>query len=406
MSDTGPTASGVRVTRGQRGGWLARLATVNRLSDPTKCLLVSGLTLPFMVGWVVRLSAIRANPETARYISRAFLPTMLAYQWAQLVGHVLIVACALVLRSRGRFRVRWLVHAEIQWWLACFAFSFYALGPFTSPFGVLLLVLPVAGSILFPARPMVYGFAMLGLYSVLMIGLERAGVIPYAPFLERPPFEDGRLVNSWIVSIGSPAIFAAALVLAAHSWIVAQWRLRERELEVLIGTDPLTGVANRRVFFERLDAELARSRRHGNALSLLMVDVDHFKSINDRHGHQVGDVVLADIATGLRDTLRTADVVARYGGEEFSIILPETGLEEATRAAERVRAAIAAYRFPVAAATVQVSVSVGVACMLSDEAADQLVFRADAALLDAKRSGRDRVTLAATAPDVAAAPAP
>ena len=366
---------------------------------------MSGLTLPFMVGWVVRLSAIRANPDTARYISRAFLPTMLAYQWAQLVGHVLIIACALVLRSRGRFRVRWLVHAEIQWWLASFAFSFYALGPFTSPFGVLLLVLPVAGSLIFPARPMVYGFVMLGLYSVLMIGLERAGVIPYAPFLERPPFEDGRLVNSWITSIGGPAIFAAALVLAAHSWIVAQWRLRERELEVLIGTDPLTGVANRRVFFERLDAELARSRRHGNALSLLMVDVDHFKSINDRHGHQVGDVVLADIATGLRDTLRTADVVARYGGEEFSIILPETGLEEATRAAERVRAAIAAHRFPVAAGAVQVTVSVGVACMQPEEAADQLVFRADAALLDAKRSGRDRVTLAAPAPDVAAAPA-
>ena len=401
MSNTGPTASGVRVTQ-RRVGWLARLATINRLPDPTKCLLVSGLSMPFMLGWVVRLGTIQANPDSAPYVSRAFLPTMLAYEWAQLLGHVFIMAAALYLRARGRVRVRWLVHFEIQWWLACFAFSFYALGPFTSPFGVLLLVLPVAGSVIFPARPMVYGFVALGVYSALMIGLERAGVIPYAPFLERPPFEDGRLVNSWIVALGFPAIFAAMFVLAAHSWIVAQWRQRERELEVLIGTDPLTGVANRRVFFERLEAELARSRRHGTPLSLLMVDVDHFKTINDRHGHQVGDVVLADIARGLREALRTADVVARYGGEEFAIILPESGTDEATRAAERVRAAMVALRFPSAAEPVRVTVSVGVACMQTGEASDELVYRADAALLEAKRSGRDRVTLASQPADGAA----
>ena len=405
MSDTGPTASGVRAPRSPRAGWLGRLATINRLPDPTKCLLVSCLSLPFMLAWVVRLSVIQANPDSARYVSRAFLPTMLAYEWVQLIGHLFIIACSLYLRARGRYRVRWLVHFEIQWWLCCFSFSFYALGPFTSPFGVLLLVLPVAGSLIFRARPMVCGWVALGAYSVLMIGHERAGLIPYAPFLERPPFEDGRVVNSWIIALGFPAIFAAAFVLMAHSWIVAQWRLRERELEVLIGTDPLTGVANRRVFFERLEAELARSKRHGNPLSLMMVDVDHFKTINDRHGHQVGDVVLADIAKGLREALRTADVVARYGGEEFAIILPETDITEATRAAERVRAAISACRFSGVSESVTVTVSVGVACMQPNEASDELVFRADAALLDAKRGGRDRVTLASPPTDVAAAQA-
>jgi len=91
--------------------------------------------------------------------------------------------------------------------------------------------------------------------------------------------------------------------------------------------------------------------------------------------------------------------VARYGGEEFGVILPETGIEEATRAAERVRAAIAACRYPAAAGPVRATVSVGVACMQLGEASDELVFRADAALLDAKRSGRDRVTLASLLPD-------
>lgn len=394
MTSGGPTVSGVRESRAPLVGWLARLANINRLSDPAKCLLVSGLSLPFMVGWVVRLNVIGNNPDTARYVSRAFLPTMLAYQWVQLLGHVAIMLGGLYLRRKGVERAPKLVHAEIQWWFACFAFSFYALGPFTSPFGVLLLVLPVAGSVMFPPRPMVYGFASLALYCAAMIGLERLGVIPYAPFLATPPFENGRVVTSWIMAIGSPAIFAAVLVLAAHSWIVAQWRRREAELEVLIGTDPLTGVANRRVFFERLDAELARSTRHGNALSILMVDVDHFKTINDQHGHQVGDVVLASIAGCLRETLRTADLVARYGGEEFSIILPETSLAEATRAAERLGERIRGERFGNPRNAIRVTVSVGVATVRPGEASDQLVYRADAALYEAKHGGRDRVTLA------------
>jgi diguanylate cyclase (GGDEF)-like protein len=183
-------------------------------------------------------------------------------------------------------------------------------------------------------------------------------------------------------------------VLAAHLWIVAQWRRRERELEVLIGTDPLTGVANRRVFFERLAAEVSRAARHGRAMSILMIDVDHFKAVNDRYGHQLGDVVLAAIAQGLRDTLRTADVVARFGGEEFAIILPDTGLDEATRAAERVRVHVREQRFGNPRDAIRATVSVGLATLMSDETGDDLVFRADAALLIAKRGGRDRITLA------------
>jgi diguanylate cyclase (GGDEF)-like protein len=373
---------------------LAGLATFNKLSDPSKCLLVSGLTLPFLLGWVVRLGQIRDNPDTARYVSRDFLPTMLTYQWAQLLGHVAIILGALLLRRQGKVHAPLLVHAEIQWWLVCFAFSFYALGPFTSPFGVLLLVLPVAGSLMFPPRAMLYGFAALALYCAVFIGLERAGVIPYAPFMAAPPFEGGRPVNSWVLAIGAPAIFASALVLAAHLWIVAQWRRRERELELLIGTDPLTGVANRRVFFERLAAEVSRAARHGRAMSILMIDVDHFKAVNDRYGHQLGDVVLAAIAQGLRDTLRTADVVARFGGEEFAIILPDTGLDEATRAAERVRVHVREQRFGNPRDAIRATVSVGLATLMSDETGDDLVFRADAALLIAKRGGRDRITLA------------
>ncbi len=373
---------------------LQRLATLDSLSDPIKCLLVSSITLPFMVGWVARLTAIQRDPTTARYVSRAFLPTMLAYQWAQAIGHALIIVLALALHKLGKRQAPWLVHLEIQWWFACFSFSFYALGPFTSPFGVLLLVLPVAGSLIFPPRAMFYGLVMLGIYSALMIGLERLGQIPYAPFLAYPPFEDGRLVGSWVASIGAPAIFASVVVLTLYSWIVVQWRRRERELELMIGTDPLTGVSNRRVFFERLREEMTRQARHGGAVSVLMVDVDHFKDVNDRYGHQAGDQVLVSIANALRASLRTTDIVSRYGGEEFALILPETDAEAAQLAAERVRAAVREFEYATLKSAARVTISVGIATMRAEEELDQLVSRADQALYRAKEAGRDRVEFA------------
>jgi diguanylate cyclase (GGDEF)-like protein len=132
-------------------------------------------------------------------------------------------------------------------------------------------------------------------------------------------------------------------------------------------------------------------------MSILMVDVDHFKQVNDRHGHQLGDVVLAAIAQGIQATLRTPDLVARFGGEEFAIILPDTALEEATRAAERVRMHIREQRFGNPRDAIQVTISVGIATLEKGETRDDLIFRADGALLEAKRSGRDRITLASEA---------
>lgn len=105
---------------------------------------------------------------------------------------------------------------------------------------------------------------------------------------------------------------------------------RRAELEITSSTDPLTGLANRLVFFRRLDEEVSRAKRHGHALCLMMVDADHFKAINDTHGHLVGDEVLRRLGAALRDTVRIDDVAARYGDEEFAILLPHTTLEEAT----------------------------------------------------------------------------
>ncbi len=162
----------------------------------------------------------------------------------------------------------------------------------------------------------------------------------------------------------------------------------ETRIHELMLRDPLTGVYNRRALGERLAAELARSRRFGHPLGLLMLDIDHFKQINDRFGHLAGDQVLIGIARFLRQQVRQSDFVARFGGEEFAILLPETDQEGARRFAERLRSAMGKLDFsPVPTP----SVSIGVAASREDDTPDSLLQRADAALYAAKRGGRDRV---------------
>jgi diguanylate cyclase (GGDEF)-like protein len=165
---------------------------------------------------------------------------------------------------------------------------------------------------------------------------------------------------------------------------------RSRQLALV---DPLTGCANRRALEDRLTGELAFARRTKKPLSMLVVDVDHFKRVNDTHGHAIGDEVIRHVADVLRGGVRTSDVVARYGGEEFCAVLREADLEGASILAERLRAAIAGREVTVGERTLQITASIGVATFeVGDELAPDSMFRrADAALYRAKQSGRNRV---------------
>ena len=166
-----------------------------------------------------------------------------------------------------------------------------------------------------------------------------------------------------------------------------------RTLSDLANTDALTGVLSRRALFERLDEEHARSSRFGCQLSVLMVDIDHFKRVNDTHGHQTGDRVLRSVAGAFLATLRLNDCVGRYGGEEFLAILPEIDAVGAFAVAERVRAAVAELAVHTQGGFVSVTSSIGVAELEGDERAESLVARADAALYAAKGAGRDRTVI-------------
>ncbi len=164
-------------------------------------------------------------------------------------------------------------------------------------------------------------------------------------------------------------------------------------LQRLSATDPLTLLHNRRHLDERLPQVIAESRRARARMAAAMLDLDHFKRVNDHHGHDVGDEVLVETAERVRASCRASDVVARWGGEELVILFPETTLAQAVTVAERIRDAIANAPFATAAGAVQVTASLGVARLTSDDDAQGLSLqrRADQALYAAKRRGRNRV---------------
>jgi two-component system, cell cycle response regulator len=193
--------------------------------------------------------------------------------------------------------------------------------------------------------------------------------------------------------------FANTVVTAAMSAIqraqtIESTRADNTRLEVLALTDALTQTLNRRALMERLDTELDRTRRYSLTLSLLMVDLDHFKAVNDSYGHLAGDEALRAVARVLQREARSVDVVARYGGEEFVVILPETGEDGAVKVAERIRARVEE-QSPAGGepGMAPVTVSVGVATVLSTriQAPEELIALADEALYRAKAQGRNRV---------------
>ncbi len=177
---------------------------------------------------------------------------------------------------------------------------------------------------------------------------------------------------------------------------------QRQEMETIALTDALTGIANRRHFTEIAEREVSRARRHNNRLSLLLLDIDGFKQINDGLGHAYGDETLCLFSEAVSRELRRSDTLARLGGDEFAILSPQTALAGAFRLGERIRRAVSALRVPGSPNGVRVAVSIGVTDWQAGEPAIQTALgRADKALYRAKRSGRDRVCVLAAEDDVA-----
>ncbi len=207
--------------------------------------------------------------------------------------------------------------------------------------------------------------------------------------------------NSLVMSLVGAA-FVSLLVAPAIYWIVAtplkreyERRLRMEshaaELGQLAITDALTRTRNRRGITISLLEAMAHAERYGHPLSVAMVDIDHFKNVNDSHGHKAGDRALEGVAGILAETVRVPDKVGRYGGEEFLLVFPETGLEQARKIAERVRTAVGNAAFDVGDKKIKLTVSIGITAFVKSEDLELLLSRADRALYEAKQAGRDRI---------------
>lgn len=196
-----------------------------------------------------------------------------------------------------------------------------------------------------------------------------------------------------LVAVLSPALSAPGLAHLAFT-MVYQLNAAQSALTRAAKTDALTGVANRRFFLEEAEQTFSETKAHGGLFSLVMIDVDHFKSINDSHGHGVGDAVIRDVALACRDALRTTDTFARFGGEEFVALLRDTDTVGAARIAETLRQTVAALAFD-NQAPASVTVSLGVASYLaSGTSLHDILNEADRQLYAAKAAGRDRVMVA------------
>jgi diguanylate cyclase (GGDEF)-like protein len=195
------------------------------------------------------------------------------------------------------------------------------------------------------------------------------------------------------------SVFGVIVIIALLIYFISRYFIRDLErvekqmLEMAV-TDHLTGLLNRREGFRRLSGEIARGERSGRPLCVMMIDIDHFKPINDTYGHLTGDRVLKKVALALKKTVRISDMVCRFGGEEFLVVLPETGSDDALGLAERLRSLIETVEcLSDDHQTIHLTISVGVAERYVDESGERVIDRADQALYKAKNKGRNRVEL-------------
>lgn len=229
--------------------------------------------------------------------------------------------------------------------------------------------------------------ALMGTAVALDIAFELAAPQPWYVPSTHPLY-------LWLSATNVPAVMVVlGLIQSAYLRAII---VRERALHRLARTDVLTGLANRRDGVERAEVAFARARRRGVALAAVMIDVDHFKRINDGFGHAAGDEVLVAVGAALKDRLRREDVLARIGGEEFLAVIECAHSEDAIHLAEALRARIADIQYQRDGQVIRCTASFGVACLSpKDESLGMLLRRADHALYAAKAAGRDRVVMAA-----------
>lgn len=320
----------------------------------------------------------------AASVDAAFLVFFLAARspllaWLNVVSIAMYVAAYALLRRRRNFLALLLIWTEV---VGHAAIGTLLVGWDSGFHYYLLMFIPaivVSGSLRRVATPLIVLFlAYMGLHQTAHV------VGTLAPMGDTAL----QILNLFNVSI----FFAMASYTARFYYELV--RKSERKLRALATLDALTGLSNRRHLIELAMLEIARARYAAQPTSLVLADIDEFKDINDRYGHEAGDMVLTRASELFREACRSQDIIARWGGEEFLFLLPNTGTDDALQFAERVRARIAELIIDQDGRTIDFTLSLGVAQLAAGEALESAIGRADHALYQSKTQGRNRVTFA------------
>jgi diguanylate cyclase (GGDEF)-like protein len=322
-----------------------------------------------------------ASSETRKLLGSVSL--MLAVPWLGL-----LVAGLWSRRQAPDSRV--LMHVTVHLYSITAALYTCVTGPFDAPGWTLFLGGAIVGYLLFP-RVVVNA----GVVSFFLVVVGGAFAITRGPWTVLDAEAMG-LDTSSILRQGLLSMFYSAFTLWVCGTLIDRWRDREAHLEELTRTDALTGLANRRRFLEVCTHELSRARRYERRLAVVLIDLDHFKKVNDTRGHLAGDRVLIGAAQRLSEAVREIDLASRWGGEEFAILLPDTDSSGAAEVASRYLKRLAGSPIDVSdGPSVTITASAGVAALPDPDLAsvEDLLRKADEALYLAKEGGRNRVVV-------------
>ncbi len=361
-------------------------------SAVSRALLLQGFLLPFLMLSFFESTWFLLRPEQAPYFSVGELAAYNALIGALTLYGTILFAVGLYLRVHqpGSLLYQLLVAIFACIWPIC---TGYYYGLHISGMVAAFLATSVLAVVLLDRWVALVGVLAGVLGAVGLSVLEQARLVRHAPLLRSAPFDAQGLEGSWYWGMGVPVFLAALLVILLVDQLVRKERAYTRLLRELAVTDALTGASNRRFFIDSLERELQRAARFGFPVSVVLLDIDHFKAVNDTLGHIAGDRVLQQVVKRLAGALRDSDLLARYGGEEFVILLSHLTLEQAGEAAARFRRALVDQPFLIDDAEHVVTASFGVACSTPELGlgVQGLLRRADAAMYLAKGAGRDRV---------------
>ncbi|MCD6060300.1 MAG: hypothetical protein K0S16_611 [Moraxellaceae bacterium] len=375
--------------------WRRQLAIIQDWSGVARACIPSVLMVLTYLHYFVGIACLLYWDPSGKLVNRdvviAGIP-MLAF-W--MGSGVLVTLLGLALRLRSP-ESGWFVYLSVALYTLSQVWGGYMVGSLSFVIGIVLTGAPLVGFALI-SRPATVVAVIIAFPAILLSNLGAAhGWLPYAPMFKAP--HDTASALLWT---HSQFFFAAPHILCLvvlSALVFGHWRKREEGVLLQSLTDALTGVHNRRSILDLLDNEIARSRRQGTPLAVVLLDLDHFKRINDTWGHPTGDRVLQQAAEVLKGCIRQVDEIGRFGGEEFLLLLPDTGRDGALQLAERCRAALAAL---VATAdngeAIPVSGSFGLVCSggAAPVSSELLVRLADEALYEAKQGGRNRIVEAA-----------